>query len=177
MLTKSHCGGNLFGGILCSSDLWAGFPRCKPRGISAVLFLSSSPLLSVQSKLWVHNENEGVGGFGLLFGAEPVGLWGFPHVMVLVALCGHMPTPFPQGRMCLECRVHHWDCPQDGWLPEMLIRLWAQRGSAPLDSSFATSSQVGQELWSWLCECQTLFLKQPKCTENLQELRVLRFAL
>lgn len=36
--------------------------------------------------------------------------------------------------------------PRMGGWPEMLIHLWAQRGSAPLDSSLAASSQVGQEL-------------------------------
>lgn len=172
MVTKSHCGGNFFGTILHSSGLWAGLQRCESRGIS-------SAFLSVH-----HPSSQGRAGCRhtvKMEGLETLGsfllLLGFLLVMVLVAWWAGAKALYPRQDESGVQRAMPGTVPRMGGWPEMLIHLWAQRGSAPLDSSLAASSQVGQELWSWLCECQTLFLKQPKCTENLQEPRVLCFTL
>lgn len=175
MLTKSHCGGNLiYLGPFCAG--WVSeqaYQRRKSRGISAAFLSVHHPSsqstagcrYTVKMKGW-----ETLGSFLVL---SLLGFWAFSlswSWWLCVATC---QTPFSKAGCVWSAEIHPWDCPQDGMV--------SRDADSPLGTAwlcpFGTSSQVGQELWLWLCGCQTLFLKQPKCTESLQEPRVLCFAL
>lgn len=172
---KPHCRGNLFGGILCSSGLWAGFQRRKSRGIFAAFLSAHHPSPQCRAGCRYSVKMKGLETLGSFLVLNLLGFWACHGPGGFVWACAKTLS-LRQGVSGVQ-RSITGTVPRMGWWPEMLIHLWAQSGSAPLGSSFATSSQVGQDLWSWLCECQTLSLKQPKCAESLQEPRVLCFTL
>jgi len=47
----------------------------------------------------------------------------------------HAKTAFSKAGCVWSTEVHHWGSPWDRVMPEMLIHLWAQHGSAALDLS------------------------------------------
>lgn len=146
MLMKPHCRGNLFGGILCSSGLWAGFQRRKSRGIFAAFLSAHHPSPQCRTGCRFSVKMKGLETLGSFLVLTLLGFWAFSLSWSWWLCVGMCQNPFSEAGSVWIAEVHHWDSPQDG--------VKARDADSPLGTEWLCSSGLLlQPVAKWVRNC------------------------